>query len=59
MPLGLNELGIWPLCGKQSIGVLDMLKRLVVLVLLTFALGPTLAACDAPEVEEAEEAGDD
>ncbi len=36
-----------------------MLKRLVVLVLLTFALGPTLAACNAPEVEEAEEAGDD
>lgn len=31
-----------------------MLKRIIVLVLLTFAAGPMLAACDTPEIEDVE-----
>ena len=31
-----------------------MLKRIVVLVLLTFTLGPVLNACDTPEIEDVE-----
>lgn len=31
-----------------------MLKRMIMIVMLAFAAGSTLAACDTPEVEDVE-----
>lgn len=36
-----------------------MLRRIVMLLLVTLTLGTTLAACDAPDVDDAEVEVDD
>ena len=36
-----------------------MLKRLLLLALVTFTFGATLTACDAPDIEDAEVEVDD